>query len=399
MDNPAPSAATRVLERLLARGENARARGDTRQLRLTARSCPEYGALDSLFAVERFQGQLADAEKAGAIGIERERGSNAFSAVRLLDLDRLASHLGRRLRGDRVAEARSLLLPWLVTQPVLEAVLERWTQGKPVRGHGPEAAAALRDAMRTVDSRRAEDYAERILRRESVRLFGDSKRLERLTPWLDLATTGELAPSGLHDEDVWGSLGLRREPQPMLIAGRGEVELADARLPLCRPYLGLPVDAVRGIASDARYLLTIENLASFHDTARVLAATDGPGLLVYTAGMPSPAWRALYRRILAGLPTVAQVYHWGDIDEGGFRIAATLAADVRQQQRTLQPWLMSPASVPEPMRSEAVPSAALARMSYWASAAGWETIATELQKNPLRMEQEALDPALPGEAR
>ncbi|MCE7031470.1 DUF2220 family protein [Lysobacter sp. GX 14042] len=395
MDSPASSPATRLLERLLARGENARARDDTRAVRLTGRSCPEYAGLDSLAEFERFHGQLADAGRTGAIKVERERGRDAFHAVVLLDLDRLGAHLGRRLRGDRVAEARALLARWLSTYPVLEEVLERWEQGKPVRGNGPDAAPALRDALQTVDSRRAGNYAERILRRESVRLFGDSKRLERLTPWLDLVTTGELTPSGLHDEDIRGSLGLRREPQPMLVAGRGEVELEDTRLPLCRPYLGLPVDAVRGIASDARYLLTIENLASFHDAARVLAATGSPGLLVYTAGMPSPAWRALYRRILAGLPATAAVYHWGDIDEGGFRIAAALAVDVRQQERTLQPWLMASASIPEPMRTETVSSAALARMSYWAAAAGWESIAMQLHKHPFRMEQEALDPTLP----
>ena len=390
-----PSPATRVLERLLALGENAHARGEARARGLTARNCPEYAGLGSLAEVERFHAQLADAERAGAIQVEREPGSDAFRAVRLADLDRLGAHLGQRLRGDRVAEARALLAPWLSSHPVLCEVLERWTHGKPVRGHGPEAAPALRDALHAVDCRRADDYAERILRRESVRMFGDSKRLERLTPWLDLVSTGELAPSGLHEHDVWGSLGLRREPQPMLVAGLGEVELADVRLPLCRPYLGLPVDAVRSIASDARYLLTIENLASFHDAARMLAATGSPGLLVYTAGMPSPSWRALYRRILAGLPDATEVYHWGDIDEGGFRIAATLAADVREQGRTLRPWLMSPSTIAEPQRAGKAPTAAATRMAYWAGAAGWDTIATELATNPLRIEQEALDPLLP----
>ena len=391
----APSPATRVLERLLALGENARVSGKPKARGLTPRSCPEYAGLDSWAEVERFHAQLADAERAGAIRIKPGRGNDTFGSVHVRDLDRLGAHLGRRLRGDRVAEARELLAPWLPNNPVLGEVLGRWALGKPVRGNGPEAVPALRDALHTVDCRRAEDYAERILRRESVRLFDDSKRLEKLTPWLELVTTGELTPSGLHDEDIWGSLGLRREPQPMLVAGRGEVELADTRLPLCRPYLGLPVDAVRTLHSDARYLLTIENLASFHDAARLLASIGSPGLLVYTAGMPSPAWRRLYRRILAGLPDEATVHHWGDIDEGGFRIAATLAADVREQARTLRPWLMSPSAIPEPHRGGKTPHAAITRMSYWATAAGWDLIATELTANPLRLEQEALDPRLP----
>lgn len=394
MDKPAPSPATRVLERLLARGENAHARGDGRQPRLTARSCPEYGALGSLSEVERFHAQLADAERAGVIRVEREPGTAAFKAVRLLELDRLAIHLGHRLRSDRVAEARTTLLPWLAAHPVLEHVLERWEAGKPVRGHGPDAAKALRDALRVVDSRRAEDFAERILRRESVRLFGDSKRLERLTPWLDLVTTGDLLPSGLHDDDVRGALGLRREPQPMLVAGPGEVVLLDGHLPLCRPYLGLPVDAVRTIRSDAHYLLTIENLASFHDATRVLG-TGNPGLLLYTGGMPSPAWRSLYRRILAGLPSGTAVYHWGDIDEGGFRIAAALAASAREESRTLHPWRMSPSHARHVASAGTLSSAATARAAHWARVTGWDHIALELEELPLQLEQEALDPVLP----
>jgi len=394
MDNPAPSPATRVLERLLSRGETAHARGDARQRRLTVRSCPEYGALDSLAEVERFHAQLADAERAGAIRVEREPGSATFKALRLVDLERLANHLGRDLRSDRVAYARGILLPWLATHPVLESVLERWAAGKPVRGHGPDAAEALRDALRVVDSRRAEDFAERILRRESVRLFGDSKRLERLTPWLDLVANGDLLPSGLHDEDIRGALGLRREPQPMLVAGSGDVVLPDCRLPLCRPYLGLPVEAVRNIRSDARYLLTIENLASFHDAARVLDARK-PGLLLYTAGMPSPAWRGLYRRILAGLPTEAAVYHWGDIDEGGFRIAAALAASAREEGRILHPWRMSPLHARHVAAVGAPSAASTARAAHWARVAGWDAVALELEESPLQLEQEALDPVLP----
>jgi len=392
----AQSPATRLLERLLARGESAHARGQARVPALTFAKAPEYAALGSLDEVERFHGQLADAQRAGAIVVEREPGNSQPAAVRLADLERLAAHLGVRSRRDRVEEAGRLLAPWVATNPVLEEVLERWALGKPVRGSGPEAATTLRDALWAIDRRHEDGHSERILRRESVRLFGDSKHIEKITGWLELVTTGELSNSGLGPDDIWGSLGLRREPQPMLVSGEGEVALADSALPLRGPYLGLPVDAVRSITTDAAYLLTIENLASFHDAARQRSRSNSAGLLVYTAGMPSPPWRALYRRLLADLRPGAAVYHWGDIDEGGFRIAATLAADARAEGRTLLPWSMEPSVLDSLPREPTHPTpAVLARMRHWAAAAGWEWIAQGLEATPLQLEQEALDPVLP----
>lgn len=366
---------------------------------MTASTCPEYCALDALESLEAFHGEIAMAERAGAVTSDRMRSggdSAGLKRLTLVDLDRLGQHLGVRLLSDRAFEASALLSPWQSSYPVISQVLERWSQGKQVRACGPEAAPLLADAITAVDSRRRDETEERILRRESVRLFGDSKRLERLTPWLDLLTTGELAASGLSNEDVWASLGLRREPQPMLVAGSGIVRLKVGELPLCKPYLGLPVDAVESIETEARYLLTIENLASFHDTAR--AMPDASGLLIYTAGMPSPAWRSLYRRVIDALPRSASIYHWGDIDEGGFRIAAVISRIARDSGRSLQPWLMSPDATPTHISVRAPPSkAVLHEMVRWASAAGWEDLARELQKTPVMIEQEAIDPSFPSD--
>src|SRR5690606_7923222 len=114
-------------------------------------------------------------------------------------------------------------------------------------------------------------------------------------------------------------------------------------------------------------------------------------------GMPSPAWRALYRRIVAGLPDTTDLYHWGDIDEGGFRIAATLGTDVCREGRTLRHWLMSPDTIGKQAPRREATSSALARMAYWADKAGWEEIGVDLLKQGFRLEQEALEPVLPGQ--
>jgi hypothetical protein len=322
------------------------------------------------------------------------------------------------LLGDRVAAATRELDAWIERFPVVAEVLDIWRRGRKVRGDGPEAAVDLAAAARAVAARAEDAGYERILRRESVRLFGDSKRLERLTPWLEVLATGELAATGLSREEVWSAIGLRREPQPMLLAGTGTVALsaapmpavrvihagvrcllvpdepAVATLPLVRPYLGLPVERVHAVATAATCVLTIENLATFHETA--LAAAYAPVLLIYTGGMPSPAWRAAYVRILRGLAAALPVHHWGDIDEGGFRIAAVLAGAAREAGCTLQPWLMSPSDLAPDVPGASVPApASLARMCRWAERAGWSEVSEALQHHPLQLEQESLDPRWP----
>jgi len=392
-----------VLERLLRKGERARLRGDAAPASLpmtSAASAREYLALRTLDEREAFHGAIALAERAGAISVVRDRhcgDGERLLRITIAGLDALAAHLDLRLLDARVADAAHVLAPWQARFPVLDAVLDAWRRDRKVRERGPEAAGALADAARAVAACLDDPGHERILRRESVRLFGDSKRLESLTRWLDLLATGRLAADGaLEKTHVWAALGLRREPQPLLLAGPGVVHLDDGDVPLRRPWLGVPVESLRALETTARCVLSIENLASFHDATR---RADGSTLLLYTGGMPSPAWRRAYATILDGLATDAQVLHWGDIDEGGFRIAAVLADTAAAAGHRLQPWRMSPDSVDAArgIDTRLPASATLAAMCRWARRAGWDTVADALQARPLCLEQEALTAGLPGD--
>jgi hypothetical protein len=152
---------------------------------------------------------------------------------------------------------------------------------------------------------------------------------------------------------------------------------------------------VQSLTTRAAYVLTIENLASFHDATRTSDA--GAALLIFTGGMPSPAWRRAYAAILRGLAPSVPIYHWGDIDEGGFRIAAVLSHVAKQAGRTLRPWMMSPLSIPESiLRSSTVPTpSSLAAMQRWAGRAGWDNVGEALGQQPIQLEQESLEPVLP----
>lgn len=392
------SPAQQALMRLLRSGERARSQGKSEavSLPMTSAKCPEYATLRTLSEIETFDAEIALAVRAGAIAAERERFGEHPRLLRLqlVSLERLGAHLAVDLLSARVVQAAAQLADSAAAFPVVHEVLDAWTRGRQVRGHGPEAARDIADAAKAVVACRGDDTQERLLRRESVRIFRDSKRLEALSPWLDLLLTGELTASGLDNAQIWSALGLRREPQPVLVAGHGTAILPQTTIALCRPYLGLPVDAVRTIETQARYVLTIENLTSFHDAARVLP--DDDALLIYTGGMPSPAWRAFFARLLGSMPADCRLYHWGDIDEGGFRIAAQLAMVANADGRRLSPWLMSPQDFDiDALDAEAPSAACLKKMTYWADKAGWQQIASALQQTPIRIEQEAIDPRFP----
>ncbi|GAB3038690.1 DUF2220 family protein [Oleiagrimonas citrea] len=397
------SAASQVLERLLRRAEKARQRGASEHvsLRMTSPSAArEYVGLDTLRERDIFHAEMSHAERDGAISIERDRrGGDAARLVRITvaDVAKLAHYLGIPLVADSVANASKHLEHWTSRFPVIEQVLARWREGKKVRSHGPEGAQDLRDAAYAVASRLDdEQQRERILRRESVRLFGDSKRVEVLTLWLEILVTSEIASSGLAREDIWAQIGLRREPLPFLVSGRGDVLLPTVQLPLVQPYLGLPAETVISVATEAHSVLTIENLATFHDAAPLASATSSV-LLLYTGGMPSPVWRAAYERLLRGLADEVAIYHWGDIDEGGFRIAEVLGRVVANTGRKLRPWKMSPADIDPSIRHGlTVPSAAkLASMQRSAMRLGWSEIVNDLGRMPITLEQEYLDPQFP----
>lgn len=392
--------ARRFLLRLLGLAERAQRRGDARpaSLPMTQASAPAYHAAATWAERERFHGAIAAAQRDGAITAhwQPHRDDALLLRVSVADVEALARHLGVDTLATRIAAAEALLQPWRARFPVLDAVLEHWRNDRRVRGQTCAAAGDLADAARAVAALAGHADGERILRRESIRLFGDSKRLEALTPWLEVLLTGELAASGLDAAQTWSALGLRKQPQPLLLAGRATLRLDDgSTLALPCGYLGIAPESLHTLTTQVRHLLSVENLASFHDMAT--RAVGAPILVVYTGGMPSPTWRAAYQRLLHGLPADATVLHWGDIDEGGLRIAAVLADAARAAGRVLHPWMMSPADLP-PDIAAAAPRASPATgaaMQRWAARAGWPGIARALACQAITLEQESLAASVP----
>ena len=382
--------AKKALERLLKSADKHGAGVAVRRPALTSSALAGYHALRGLKEKENFEAVMAYGQAEGAIKVQRPRHDpqGLIERIELVDVGKLAQLIGVVPHAARVQVAKQTLSAHFVAYPVLLDVLSSWEKLKKIRGTGPEDAtnwAMACDVIAYCQTQVALGATETPVRDASARLFKDSKCIESLLARVDVLLAGNIEDDARPEADVLQELGLYREQQPTRMAGNIVVRRERGAFPLDRPYCALPPSTVLGLESMPRHVLTIENQTTFHVWAR--QHCDSDVLCIYTAGMPSPAWRAMYTRLLSELPAATPVLHWGDVDEGGFRIAAFLSRCAAEVGHALLPWKMRPADVPESQRRKAPPRT-VERMVKYAGEAGWNDIARELMKAKLVAEQE-----------
>lgn len=382
-----------LLAKLLDAGNKHAAGARARAPALTATHLKPYSELRSWQHKQECDETFLAARDAGAITLQRDKlnpKDGLFERIDLVDVQALARFLGRSTYADQLAQTVAQLEPLKADFPVILEMIGRWTGMTKVRGLGPQDAGAWIDAAKIIQAcaARSQDAVAAPVREFSARLFLDSKRIEALTSQLDVLLSGSIEESPRAAAQVWQELGLFREEHPVLLAGA--VHLARDRSTglIDTPYIGLPAATILGVASKVTEVITIENKTTFHSEAK--RRQDNEIVLIYTAGMPSPAWRAMYIRLLRSLPPSTPIYHWGDIDEGGFRIASTIAAEARTAGFALQPYAMSPSDVPTEMRVRAS-ARTLERIQHFACAAGWPDLGRSVLEAGFIAEQEVLE--------
>ncbi|MFZ5757927.1 MAG: Wadjet anti-phage system protein JetD domain-containing protein [Pseudomonadota bacterium] len=386
--------AQELLQRLLRQGEAHVASVRKSSPRLTAHDLATYRSTKSWTEKEAFESMMRHASSRGAIQFQVDDPHNPHSLIKrieMADLAKLADFLGRPLQSIGIEVGAARLAPWVSAYPVLGECVTAWRLLKAPRNFGPESAQDFLDAVTALEYLRTSPVSgasELPLRVVSQTLFNDTKRLEQLAPALDILLAGALNISPRHSADIWQELGLLKVEQPALLAGQVVIARSRVSALLDMPYAGFPAAAVLAVESKPTLVLSLENLTTFHMEAS--KRCGDPVLLLYTAGMPSPQWRAMYRRILSSLPVETPIFHWGDIDEGGFRIAAKLAAEAKSAGRQLQPWnKMQPTSVPSALRVPAQ-THTIDGMCRFAEQAGWQELCAPLREGAFTVEQEAL---------
>lgn len=384
--------AVQLLEKLLHASNKADAGVRSRVAALTQSHLATYSRERSLQAKESFETTMQAARAQGAVNLiwdSPQEGNGFIKRVNLADPRALATFLGHTPLVDVLTCASAQFAPYLKRFPVLNDVLQRWSQLLKVRKLEPNSVQNWLDAIQVIDLARytAADAISVPIREASYRYFKDSKRIEKLVGPVDVLLCGSIEAAPRDPASVWEELGLFREEHPALLAGNVIVTRERVSACLDTPYAGLPAATVQGLKSVPRQVMTIENLTTFHSEAKRLCNEEV--LLIYTAGMPSHAWRAMYSRLLQEIPKTTPIYHWGDVDEGGFRIAAALAREASAAGHTLQPWKMHPDDIPVKVRRTATPYV-LERIQHFADEAGWSELGKAVAEAGFTVEQEGL---------
>lgn len=395
------SLAREVLTRLLSRAEKASFRDRAiRDLVFSEATVPEYLALPGFAQREEVHLELLEAQRQGAISViwdPRAGDRGQVARVTLVDRDTLAGFLGVTPVWTALAHARAALTVW-GQRPAVEWLLRSWEAGKTPRGRGPDEASKFVEALRVIErceQERTNGYQiDKSLRRFSTDLFGDSKRIDALAVELDLLTRADFSDGSRSFEEVCASLGLAVHPQPFLMSGPGiTVRIADGHtVKVLDPYLALAPQSIAGIDLGAcRKVLTVENLDTYHEIA-LKQSGEFQGLLLYTAGMPSPAWIAAYKRVMASCRTDVQIYHWGDTDTGGVRILTILDDIATEQERKVVPWMMGKRGHTSYQNISGADAKAIAAK---ATKRGWGEIASHFSTSTDAFEQQSQELLLP----
>ncbi|MDR3439730.1 Wadjet anti-phage system protein JetD domain-containing protein [Telmatospirillum sp.] len=272
---------------------------------------------------EELYARLRAAETAGAVALEWGRNDSRHLITRVVLTDAAALYrlIARTPKAQIAAAAVADLrarLPKLPAgmEPLLLTLMDNWGRGRPYLGLDVGnllvAERCLLAVAILVDGRL--DGLD--LRTFSRRATGDSKFVEcHQGKIADLLRRVEEFPEEMDSEEVLAGHGIARYPQPCLLAG--PVSFRGQPLP-AKPYIGIAPDMVAGlgVVGTPPWILTIENLASFN---RQVREVPGEGIILYTGGFPSNATLDCLLALARAVP--CPVYHWGDIDAGGIKIA------------------------------------------------------------------------------
>lgn len=385
-----------ALRKLLKGAESASIRGSSpRGLPFSEGSFPEYLKHRPVSELTDLHNELLAAERKEAIRIEWDRRSGDRGQVTRIDLrdaEKLALFLGVVPLWTQLSTARESLQPW-VHRPQVAALLAAWTAGKRPRERGPEDLNSFVQALKVIDEVEGQmDGPPIAVRRMSARLFQDSKRIEALGVELDLLTKSDDGPVRSTDE-IYSELGLQRFPQPFFMASAsgGAYRLSSGMFRDVEvPYSAPDPETIRGFKFSGRYVLSVENLTIFQELARGLG---GPidGLILYSAGMPSPRWLETYKRVISDA-NPDQVLHWGDPDVGGIRAMRNIALAARSVGYELKPFAMD--EEVSGHRKE-FKSAEISYVERVCTEFGWLSVANAISKNKGAVEQESQQPQLP----
>lgn len=269
---------------------------------------------------------LQELEKLSFVHLDEERNGVIQKAVLNLNmLDACYKALGRIPRKEEQAAIAGIWDEIILKgeigkenlQPLREylgAQRERMANNKNVEYYEHDVED-YRDLLKLAVAALSNEQ-EVFIRTLSIRLFSDSKRLEKLAPRLKalLFRYGEYEEK----ESVLEECGIVQTPTYVMIKGNAEICLGTQTIDLSEMEgdLALSTDTIKDlkwVKVLGERVVTIENLTSFHEYI------SGGDFVVYLGGFHNKVKREFLRFLFEQNPK-KEYRHFGDIDAGGFYI-------------------------------------------------------------------------------
>jgi hypothetical protein len=297
----------------------------------------DYTQIGGPTAQDEFHRVLRDAERAGCIALEKNRlghFTGEFARVRLVDADSLYKFLVRA-PANAVADAAqrtieaaipSILVDLFFTGVIQDAV-RTWKSNKNFLGFTPAQVQSFVTVLRLVHgiiNLSGHDIDHRTFSRRTVK---DSKALERWEGRVaQLLKRQNPNLAGDEPREVLEASGIVRRAH--LLHVKGPLSLSSNALKIDgtgQEFIGLSWAAVQQVtlSRPVDYIITIENPTSFW---RYCTEVRGCYLALLSDGFPARDVLSSMMHLVnvARATTDTPIYHWGDIDAGGVRIAAYL---------------------------------------------------------------------------
>jgi hypothetical protein len=297
----------------------------------------DYTQIDGPAAQDEFHQVLQDAQRAGGIALEQERlgrFTGEFARVRLIDANRLYRFLVRA-PADSIADAARRTMEASISEILVDPffreiegeAIAAWEGTKSFMGFTPAQVENFVIVLRLTHGiihLAGRDVDHRTFSRRAVK---DSKALERWEGRVaQLLKRRDESLAGDEPREVLEASGIVRRAH--LLHVKGPLHLHSGALKIegtGEVFIGLPWAAVQQatLTRPVDYIITIENSTSFW---RYCTEIPGNYLALLSDGFPardvlsSMVHLLKIARALADVP----IYHWGDIDAGGVRIAAYL---------------------------------------------------------------------------
>lgn len=386
-----------LLHRLLDRFEapNLRTRDITQPI--------DYTAVGGPAAQDEFHRVLKEAARAGGVALEKGRMgrfTGEFARVRLTDAGRLYTFLSRAPAAAIAVAAETRLkeaIHDILEEPLFKALAKdavaAWRVNKSSLGQTAMQVETFILILRLAHgilhlSGRDIDH-----RTFSRRIVKDSKVLERLEGRVaQVLKRHNPQLIGEDPRDVLEANGIVRRAH--LLQVKGPLQVSDDDILLKgtgAEFVGLTWRATQSaeLNQPIDYIITIENPTSFW---RYCTEIRGSYLALLSDGFPA-------RDVLSGMVHLVRaaqmlhpcpVYHWGDIDAGGVRIAAHLedAFGVPLQLHEMVPAIAE--RLGTPLRSRSGLTRLSARTGTIGALARWLD-----SPEAMSLEQEELDPVAP----